>query len=109
MHSAYNLHAVYFSTYCTIPFLHVSVHYHYCSTVLRLYASYITMVLRKYLPQTQEIKDAVQHLVSAGIPDFKHNQMWLDFRGNKVKNNLDNKFLFNVKCKFVNHGTCVGQ
>ncbi len=43
------------------------------------------MVVRRYLPQTQEIKDVVQNLVSAGIPDFKHDQMWLDFRGDKVE------------------------
>ncbi len=54
----------------------------------RLFSSHSTIVVRKYLPQTQEIKDIVQIMVSAGISDFLYNKYSLVYKGDKVNKNL---------------------
>ncbi len=50
----------------------------------RLWTNYVTIVVRKYLPQTQEIKDVVQDLISAGIPNFMYNKYTSGLSGKTV-------------------------
>ncbi len=50
----------------------------------RLWTNYVTIVVKKYLPQTQEIKDVVQDLISAGIPNFMYNKYTSGFSGKTV-------------------------
>ncbi len=52
----------------------------------RLYSNQITFEVRKYQPQTKEIKDVVQALVSAGIPNHMFDK-YRHFMEKKVKHN----------------------
>ncbi len=43
------------------------------------------MVVKKYLPQTQEIIDVIESLVSAGIPNYMYDKLSSAFRDKVVK------------------------